>query len=414
MTTVETQLPPLRRNRDFLLLWLGAGGTLLGTRVTITVYPMLALWATGSATMAGLVGAAALLPQLLVQLPAGVLVDRVDRRRLMILADVGCVLSTLSVAVAVFLGHTWIAHLVVVAFVQGALAICYDLAERSAVRHVVPKEQLSAALGQNEARSRAAGTLGQPLGSSLFAFLHWTPFVFTAFAHLVSLVSMLLIRKDFQDERSSAKRDFKAEVVEGFRWIWAQNLLRTAMILISVSNIVFAGLGITVIFLIKQSGGTGLLVGVITAIGGVGGMLGALTATRWLKWLTMRALLVGGFAVWALTVVPVAFTSDPFVLGGAFAAFGYVGGVFNVAGGIYLVSVAPDAMMGRAVSVMTLLGSGLAFLGALLTGPLLDGPGVLPTVLGMAAVMGLLSLVALGTPIVRAARYTVMNAPRPS
>jgi hypothetical protein len=125
----------------------------------------------------------------------------------------------------------------------------------------------------------------------------------------------------------------------------------------------------------------------------------------------MRALLVGGFTAWALTVVPVAFVSDPIALGVAFAAFGYIGGVFNVAGGVYLVSVAPDAMMGRAVSVMTLLGSGLAFLGGVTAGPLLDTTGATTTVLGLAGVMAALALGAIASPTVRSAANTVSGTP---
>ncbi|MEV4438739.1 MFS transporter [Streptomyces sp. NPDC049577] len=78
---------PLRRNRDFLLLWTGAGLSLLGLRASTAAYPLLMLWYGGSPAGAGLVGAAALLPQLLVQLPAGALVDRWDRRRLLIGCD---------------------------------------------------------------------------------------------------------------------------------------------------------------------------------------------------------------------------------------------------------------------------------------------------------------------------------------
>lgn len=408
--SVEAQPRPLRANRDFVLLWSGAGSMLLGSKVTVFVYPLLALWATRSATAAGVVTAAVLLPQLLVQLPAGVLVDRVDRRLLMVLCDVGCILLTGSVALAVLLGHVWIAQLVVVAFLQGSLVICYDLAERAAVRHVVPVPQLSSALSQNEARARAAGMLGQPIGSGLFALARWSPFLFTVVTHLVSLVTLLLIRKRFQAGRPE-RRDFRAEVAEGLRWIWGQRLLRTAMVLISVSNIVFAGLGLAVMFVVKTGGGSAAVLGVITAIGGVGGMAGALTATRWLGRLSMRALLVGGFTAWALTVVPVAFADDPITLGAAFAAFGYIGGVFNVAGGVYLVSIAPDAMMGRAVSVMTLLGSGLAFLGGLVVGPLLDTAGATPTVLGLAAVMAALAVGAFASPVVRAATNTVSGAP---
>lgn len=401
---------PLRRNRDFMLLWSGAGLTLLGSKVTVFVYPLLALWATGSATAAGLVTSAALLPQLVVQLPAGVLVDRWDRRRFMIVCDSACVVLTASVAAAVFLGHVWIPHLVAVAFLQGAAAICYDLAERSAVRNMVPGSQLSTALSQNEARSRATGMLGQPIGSGLFSLVRFAPFLFTMLAHLGSLISLLMIRKPFQAERTGERKRFHVEVVEGLAWLWQQKLLRTAMILISVSNIVFSGLGLSVIFIIKTSGGSPALLGVITAVGGVGGMLGAMTATWWLRRLSMRVLFIGGFAAWALTVLPVAFVSNPLEIGLVFAVFGYIGGVFNVTGGMYLVSVVPDAMMGRAVSVVTLVGSGLTFLAGLAVGPALDAQGTLRTVLGLASVMGLLAIIAVLNPAVRGAKEVLARS----
>src|ERR1051326_4704509 len=77
----ENAPTPLRRNREFNLLWAGAGFSYLGSRMTALVYPILVLWSGGSTTVAGLLGFTALLPQLVVQLPAGAHVDRRDRRR---------------------------------------------------------------------------------------------------------------------------------------------------------------------------------------------------------------------------------------------------------------------------------------------------------------------------------------------
>jgi MFS family permease len=383
----RNELPPLHRNRDFLLLWTGAGFTLLGTRITAIAYPLLILWSTGSAAAAGVVGAAALLPNLVVQLPAGALVDRWDRRRLMVWCDVGCLLATASVAVAVFFGHVWLVQLVVVAFIQSSLAIFYQLAERAGVRHLVPAEQLPAALAQNEARGRTAQLLGQPVGSVLFAVTRWLPFLSTALTHLASLTALLLIRKKFQERRDRPRRSLRVEVAEGIVWTWRQTFLRTVMGFIAISNIPFQGIALAVIVIVREDGGSPAVIGIITALAGVGGILGAMTGLWWLRRMSLRAIVIGGLVAWALVMPPVAFARDPILLGVLFAVSSYVGGLFNVAGGIYLVRITPDEMMGRAGAVVTLLGSGTNFIGALGAGLLLDAIGITDTVLALSVIM---------------------------
>ncbi|MEE6259638.1 MFS transporter [Plantactinospora sonchi] len=397
--------PPLRRNRDFLLLWAGAGFAVLGARITAIAYPLLILWHTGSITGAGLVSTAALLPMLLVQLPAGLLVDRWDRRRLMIVADAGCVLVTATVAVAVWAGAVWVWHLVAVAFVQSSLAIVHQLAERSAVRHLVTPGQLPTALSQNEARQRGAMLLGRPAGGALFELVRWAPFLATTLAHLVSLVSLLLIRRPFQSTAPAgvpgAARTLRADLVEGIGWVWRRRFLRTVMIFIAISNIPFEGLALAVMYVVKQDGGSSTVVGLLAGVSGVGGLLGALGGTWWLRRLDLRAVVVGGLAGWALVMPAMAFTRDVWALGVLFAAMSYIGGVFNVAGGIYLVRITPDALMGRVGAVATLLGSGTNFLGPLLAGYLLAALPVATAVLALSGVMVVLVAVALVSPAVR-------------
>src|SRR5205823_15101518 len=102
------------------------------------------------------------------QLPAGALVDRWNRRTVMIGCDLGRVVAIGIVAVTVALGHVWIPLLMVVAFVEGSLTVMYTIAERAAVFTVVHEEQIGGAIGANEARGQAAGRVGQPVGTLLF------------------------------------------------------------------------------------------------------------------------------------------------------------------------------------------------------------------------------------------------------
>ncbi|WP_422774805.1 MFS transporter [Plantactinospora sp. WMMC1484] len=399
----------MRRNRDFLLLWAGAAGTLVGARITSIAYPLLVLWYTGSAGQAGLVGAAALLPHLLVQLPAGAFVDRWDRRRLMILCDLGCLLATGSVALAVLLDRIWLPQLIVVAFVQTSLSVLYQLAERAAVRHLVPAEQLPAALTQNETRGRAAVLIGQPVGGLLFTVARWAPFLFTTVAHLGSLVALLLIRRPFQHSRPAAPTTLRADIAEGVAWLWRQRFLRTVLGFVAVSNAVFQALTLALMLTVRNGGGSGAVVGAVIGVSGLGGMLGALSGMWWLRRATLRALVVGGLAAWAVTVPAMAFTTDPVALAAIFAANSYVGGLFNVVGGVYLVRITPDPLMGRVGAVATLLASGANFVGALGGGLLLGVAGLRVTVLGLGAVMVSLVVLAVLSPAVRGIAATEEN-----
>jgi MFS family permease len=414
VSTVRESAPtpvPLRRNRDFLLLWTGAGFASLGGHLTLVLYPLLVIWSGGSATAAGFVTAAAVLPHLLVQLPAGAVVDRFDRRRLMITADAGCIVVSGSVLVAVAVDAVWIPHLMIAAFLHGSLGIFYELAERAAARHVVHDSQVPTALGQNEARKRAVGMIGDPIGTLLFSLMRWMPFLLTVVAHAISLVELLFIRKDFQAPREVvARKSMYADVADGVRWVWAQHFLRTAMFLIAGSNLIFAGIVLTLIVLVHRSGTSPATVGIILAAGGLGGAIGALTAMYWRRWMSMSVILPAGLLAWGLSILPLAAVSNPVGLGLLFAGCGYIGGVFNVMGYVYAVRVTPDRMLGRAMSVMMLLGSGANFIGALAIGFALDAWAVREVVLVMSGSMVALSIVAILHPAVRAVSATPHGA----
>lgn len=401
---------PLRKNRDFLLLWSGVAFASLGNAITFVVYPLLVVWHTGSAAAGGLVTAAAVLPHLVVQLPAGVLVDRLDRRRLMIMCDLGCIAVTVTALVAVALGVIWLPHLILVAFLHGSFVIFYNLSERTAVRHVVHESHVSQAMGQNEARTRAVGMIGDPLGSILFSALRWAPFLLTVVMHVISLIELLLIRKRFQvTVQARPRARFVAEVSYGFQWLWRQRFLRVGVLVIAASNLVFAGIGLTLLVIVHDAGRSPAVVGFIFSAGGLGGVIGAATASWWRRRLSVRAVLASALVVWTGSLMLLAVVSDPIPLGVIFAVNSALGAVVNVVGMVYLVQIAPDEVLGRAMSVMQLLASGSNFLGVLVIGGALEVCGVGRTVAGMSAVMASLALVTLVHPAAREAEPD--NAP---
>ncbi|WP_329462487.1 MFS transporter [Streptomyces sp. NBC_01431] len=392
---------PLRRNRDFLLLWTGAGLSALGLRASVVAYPLLMIFFGDSPTGAGVVGFAALLPQLVVQLPAGALIDRWDRRRLLVLCDLAGLIAMAGVTAMLLAGRLWLPVVAAAAFVDGTAGLFYRLGERAAISHVVHPAQLNAALGQNEARGQAAGLLGQPAGSGLFQFGRWLPFAFTAVTHLVALCTLLLIRRDLQGERSAPASSLRTEVGEGLRWVWGRRFMRAAVGLLAGSNLLFQILTLTLALVIKENGGSPVQIGMIGLVAGVGGVAGALAGSRAAGRAAPRAVLAGALTLWAALMAPVAFVSNPYVLGTLLGGMSFAGALMNVVAGVHQVRITPEALQGRVTSVFALLGSGMASAGALAGGVLLASFGTHRTALAIAAAMGLLALVSLVSPALR-------------
>ncbi|MGW6916282.1 MFS transporter [Kitasatospora sp. NPDC054939] len=395
-------LVPLRRNRDFTKLWIGAGVSRYGATVGMVANPMLVLWHSGSGTSTGLVTFAATLPSLLVQLPAGALVDRWDRKRTMIICDVLGLLAVLCVALAAFKGWIFLPLIMASSFIGSALAIFYQLAEQASVRRVVRTEQLPAALSQNEARGAAIGLLGQPLSGFLFNLARWLPFVFTAVANLVALACLVLIRKDLRPIRSPERQALHLDIREGAVWLWRRRFLRIMMVLFASTNVVFQVLGVSIMVIVHQTGGSAATLGTVLAVGGVGGLLGALAARPWQQRYGLYPTAVFGLAAWTL-LIPLAVTlRDPVAIAATLAGIWFVGALFNVTAAVYQTRTTPDELQGRVTGVSRFLSSGANALGALAGGVLLDRVGTGWIGLGMAVVLIALTAYVASSRTVRA------------
>jgi MFS family permease len=272
----------LRANRDFVLLWMGEASSRLGFQVALVGYPLLVLALTGSAVKAGLVGFARMLPWFLFSLPAGALIDRLNRKQVMVVSDLGACLALLSIPVAVWMGGLSLAQIIIVAFLEGGFLVFFSIAETGALRSVVPAEQLSDAIAANDARAYAAYVAGSPLGGVLFGLGRALPFLVDAVSYLVSLLLVLATSKEFQETRTRPGQRLRAEVAEGARWLWAQPFLRAALLLVAGSNFVFAAVTLAAIVVAREQGASPALIGVMLAFVGVGGLLGALAAP-WLR-----------------------------------------------------------------------------------------------------------------------------------
>lgn len=399
--TRRTEPVPLRRNRDFVLLWTGQAVSVLGSRISSIAFPLLVLALTNSPAKAGVVGFFGTLPYLLVQLPAGGLVDRLDRKKAMIASDIVRAAALASVPVVMWLGHITVAQLAVVAFVDGALSVVFSLSENAALPKVVPQEQLSAAIAQNEARERGAALVGQPLGGALYGIARTLPFIVDAISYAVSVLTLLLIRTRFREEAPAPKDRLDREIAEGFRWLWNQRFLRAGALLIAGSNFVFQGVLLGVIVLARRRGASSAEVGVILAISGVVGVLGALLAPRMRRRIPTRGIIVGVNWLWVLLLPLMALPLTPFALGPIFGAMTFVGPVWNVVFGTYELTLTPDHLLGRVQSVEMLLSWGAIPLGSLAAGFLLEHLGGPEAIFALSGAMLLIALAGTLSPSLR-------------
>jgi MFS family permease len=391
-------------NLDYMLLWSGQMVSNVGTQVSTLAFPLLILALTNSPAQAGFAGALRALPYLIFSLPAGALIDRWDRKRVMILCDTGRALSMASIPVALMLGHLTILQLYLVSLIEGTLFVFFNIAEAACLPRVVPKEQLPAATAQNMATDGITVLLGPSLGGALFSAGRLLPFVADAVSYAVSVISLFFIKVKFQKERVAARRNLGIEIQEGLSWLWHQPLIRFIAILTGGNNLINSGFVLIIIVLAQQQHASSFTIGLIFAVGGIGGIIGALIATSLQKRLSFGQAIIGTSWIFALFIPLYAIAPNPLMLGIITAATFVAGPVYNVVQFSYRSAIIPDELQGRVNSVFRLIAFGGQPLGLALTGLLIQNIGVIPTILVDAAGMVILAVAATVNTHVRNAK----------
>ena len=349
-------------------------------------FPLVGYALTGSAVLAGLPLAAFLLGMVLALLPAGVVVDRTDRKKLMLAAS-GCgVLVYGSVAVAAGLGGLTIGHLIAAALLTGVGAGVFGPAEASAVRSVVAQDELPTALSQNQARRHMADLVGGPLGAAMYSVSKVLPFVFDAVTFLISFVTLVRIRTDLSPV-PRPKRRVRADLAEGLHYVWDRPYFRTMMAFGALSNLAVNAVFFVAILRLVQEGVHPAAIGVIDMLAGLGGILGALAAPYVIDRLPTGRLTLWVAWSWVPLLVPLVFWSSPVLVG----AMLMLGILLNPAGNAgtqaYRVAITPPELQGRVGSSMQFVGMSMMPLAPITGGFLLETYG------GPAATIGLLVLV---------------------
>ena len=381
----------IEHNRDFQRLWIGSSISALGSRVSVIAYPLLVLAITSSPADAGLVGFSTTMPYLLFHLPAGVLVDRWDRKRIMIACDAGRAIALGSIAVVGYAGTLRLPHLIAAAFVEGTLTVFNGLSEPVAIRQIVPAPQRLAALAKLEARGRIATLLGQPLGGFAFGLRAWAPFFIDCLSYVVSLTAVASIRQSLEPAPRTERNALGAEIAVAVRWLWRHRLLRDMTLLVAASNLVFQVLVLALLVEARRQGASSFTTGVMIAGAGLGGIVGSILAPRAQRRWSARSLTWRVHAFWALAMPLILVVHHVYALGCLLGVMACAGAMWNVAVGVYRLEVTPPDMLARVGSAMGLVVAGALPLGSLLGGIALDAWGLPTAALGLIGAMALLA-----------------------
>lgn len=387
---------PLWRNWDFQLLFVGSLTSVVGSEIAAIAYPLLVLAVTGSPAQAGLVAFAETLAAVLTGIPAGALVDRWNKRAVLVTVDAIRLVAAASIPVTLATDRLTLAQIVVVAAVIGAGRSFFVPARGVAIRRAVPPEQLSTALSQNEARGAAANLVGPAAGGALFGLGRSLPFLADAISFAVSLLCVLGVRTPLGVEPGSQpeRRDIRADIAEGFRWIWHRPHFRAMLLYSTAVNLAGGALLLSIIVLARADGASPTQVGLVLTVLGVGSLGGAVVSARLQRLLPQHGLMLlcGGVAS---VCVPAA--ALPFGLVWLGATIGVVmlfTPAVSVAINLVLMREVPEGLLGRVTSTLILLISVCAPLGPLAAGLLLEYVGNRPTMLVLGGYLLAITLVA--------------------
>jgi hypothetical protein len=363
-----------------MLLWSGQALSDIGGAVSELAFPLLVLAFTHSPAQAGFAASLRALPAALFSLFAGVLVDRWNRKWVMLVCDAGRALSLASIPVAYALGHLTIAQLYITAFLEGILLILFDLAKTAAVSQVVTRAQLSTAVAQDEFVEGTTELFGPSLSGALYTLNAMFPFIADAISYLISIVTLLLIRTPFQHERKPVRRKVWVEIREGMSWLWHQPFILTMSLLMGAGAFVFSGRVLIIIILVQQQHAPAVVIGLIFAVSGIGSILGSVLAPRLEHRLTVGQSILLCRWYFVLSWPLYALAPFPPVLGAVEFGTGFVDPIEDIPYFSHRLKLIPDELRGRVLSACRLFPGTLRPLGLAFTGIMIQRIGVFPTI----------------------------------
>jgi MFS family permease len=382
--------PTLWRHADFMKLWVGQTISLFGSALSRLAIPLIAaLTLQATPVEMGFLAAVGTAPVLLVGLFAGVWVDRLQRRTLLIVGDVGRALLLVTIPLAAFLGALTMLQLYAISFLIGILNVFFDVAARSYLPNLIDRCQLVEANGKLELSGSITAVAGPSLaGLIIQAVTAPLAIVLDAGSYLVSALCVIFITRR-EDAPQVSRLPMWSQVREGLGVVFHAPLLRAFAGCLGTSNFASnAFFALYILFGTRELGLNAAQLGLTYGLGASGAVVAALIA----PWVTARmgmgrTLIIGAF-LGSLEVLPVVFATPRsalllLFLSSLLGNFGWV--LYNVNAVSLRQAVTPMALQGRVNATFSFLVSGMLPLGALAGGALGEALGLRNTIILAAA-----------------------------
>jgi MFS family permease len=368
------------RNPDFVRLWIAATISQFGTQISLLALPLVAVTLLGASPFeVALLGTVEFLPFILFSLPAGAWVDRLRRRPILIVGDIGRALVLISIPAAYVLDVLTIWQLYVVGFVAGTLTVLFDVAYQSYLPSLVEREQLVDGNGKLEISRTLAQTAGPALGGGLIGLITAPLAVLVdALSYGLSAVFVFLIRRreptpdPHVDEHGRTRGSLLSEVRDGLRFVIGDRYLRAIAASTATSNL-FTNIALAtyIVYAVRDLGLSPAAIGIVFGLGNVGAIVAAIGADRVRRVLGVgRSILVSsalaGPAILLIAVAPRE-APIPFLI-----ASGFLGGfsmvIYNINQVSFRQAITPTPMQGRMNATMRFIVWGTIPVGSILGG----------------------------------------------
>ncbi len=385
---VVLEKPSFFLNRHFGWLWMGQTVSNFGSWITgngLALTAVLMLHAT--TFQMGLLAALGTMPALVFGLLAGVWIDRLPRKPLLIVADLGRALLLLSIPLAALAGWLRIELIYGVIVLVGTLTVFFEIAHKSFLPALIAREQLAEGNSKLEASSALAEIAGPSLSGLLIQIIS-APFAiaFDSLSFLCSALCIGMIRvQESVDLLMERPPSMWRDMWEGLLVLWRDGRLRALAISAGMRNF-FGGAFATLytLYVVRDLGVSPLIYGVLVTMGGLGALLGAFVAPRAVRRFGLGKLLLGSLLIdgCMMLCTPLAAGSSLAVIALLIVSqlIGDCGAVLHSVNEVSLrQSIVPERLLGRVNGSMHFLGTALGPIGALLAGLLSELIGARPT-----------------------------------